>query len=117
MRDLTDTENEMATTLFASTDRPPPHKGEGSTHLSVRFDPGTPGVIYWGYHARERRIRMRDVTVLSFKIDPTATTPTGGRWIKQTVVVRTKDGRKWAGTVKTGTDALILRRIKEEKKR
>jgi hypothetical protein len=110
MRDLTDTENEMAAKLFASADRPPPHKGEGETHLTVRFDPANPGAIYWGPHARQRRVRMKGATVLSYKLDTSARTPSGGKYIRQTVVVRTEDGRKWMGMVKAGTDVVILRR-------
>lgn len=116
MRKMTTEESVQAAALFASDDVERPHKGEGNTHLSVRFDPNNPGAVYWGYHARQRRIRMRDATVLSFKIDPTAQTPTGGKWVRQTVVVRTGDGKKWAGTVKAGTDKVILRRIPDQKK-
>jgi hypothetical protein len=116
MRDLTKEENEMAVKLFAPTNRPPPHKGEGETHLTVRFDPDKPGAIFYGPHARQRKIRMKGATVLSYKFDPSARTPTGGKWIKQSLLVRTEDGRRWTGTVKTGTDVVILRRVKAKEK-
>lgn len=111
MRELTKEEQKVASELFAQTNRPPPHKGEGDTHLTVRFDPANPGAIYWGPHARERRIRMPRTTVLSYKMDSSRRTPSGGWYTTQSILVRTEDGRKWTGTVKAGTDVVILRRI------
>lgn len=110
MRELTEEEKKLAGALFSQTDRPPPHVGEGDTHLTVRFDPSRPGAIYYGPHERVRRIRIPGATVLRFVVDASARTPTGGRWIKQSLLVRTEDGRKWTGTVKAGTDVVILKR-------
>jgi hypothetical protein len=114
VRELTKAESKMAAELFATSDRPLPHKGEGTTHLTVRFDPGKPGVIYYGPHARVNRIRMPRTVVLSYKVDAAAKTPSGGKYVRQTLRVRTEDGRKWTGTVKSGTDVVILRAIKSQ---
>lgn len=113
MRDLTSEEEALAAQLFASSadDYYPPHKDEGDSRLTVRFDSTRPGVIFYGPHARKRRIRIPGAVVLSYKIDTSAKTPTGGRYIKQSLRVRTEDGRKWAGQVKSGTDVVILRKI------
>lgn len=112
---MTAEEERVALELFASGDRPPPHKGEGKTHLTVRFDNTRPGVIYYGPHERERKVRIPGATVLRYTIDPSARTPTGGRWVRQSLIVRTQDGRKWMGTSKGGTDVVILRLMKEGK--
>jgi hypothetical protein len=101
MRKMTPEEEALATELFRIGNRPPPHVGEGETHLTVRFDNTTPGVIYYGPHARERKVRMPFTTVLRHTI-------AGG---EQTLLVRTKEGHKWTGVVKSGTDIVVLRRL------
>ena len=102
MREMTPEEEALATELFRMGDRPPPHVGEGETHLTVRFDNTTPGVIYYGPHARERKVRMPFTTVLTHRLEE------GGA---QTLLVRTKEGHKWTGVVKSGTDIVVLRRL------
>lgn len=104
MRELSKEESELAAELFKPTDRPPPHKGEGNTHLTIRFDPQV-GVVYWGPHARDRRIRMPGAAVLSYVLD------TKGKKPVQSLLVRTGDKRKWKGTVKPGTDVVVLRAV------
>lgn len=114
MRKMTAEEKAMASELFQSSDMPPPHKGEGDTHLTVRFDSSMPNAVYYGPHARKIKVRIPGATVLRFIVDSSAKTPTGGKYIRQTVWVRTSDGRKWRGQAKSGTDVIILRRIKDE---
>lgn len=114
MREMTEEEEEMAAKLFKSADRPPPHKGEGDTHLTVRFDNTQPNVIFYGPHERDRRIRIPGAVVLRYTLDTSAKTPTGGKYVKQSLMIRTRDGRKWTGTLKQGTDVVILKRKKEK---
>lgn len=118
MRDLTIEEAAVAQELFKETDRPPPAKGEGKTRLTVRFDSTRPGVVYYGPHSHQRKTRISGATVLSYMIDPTAKTPKKVRYVRQTIVVRTKDGRKWQGDLKSGTDVVTLKlmvKVKKEK--
>lgn len=103
MREMTEEEEKMAAKLFKPADRPPPHKGEGKTHLTVRFDNTRPEVIYYGPHDRERKIRIPGATVLRYTLD------TSGKEPKQSLMIRTKDGRKWSGTIKPGTDVVLLK--------
>lgn len=107
MRELTKAEQEMAAQLFAQSDSPLPHKGEGKTHLTVRFDSTRPGVVYFGPHARKNRIRIPGAVVLSYALDTS-----NRRNPQQRLRVRTEDGRKWVGTVKSGTDVVILRNLR-----
>ena len=109
MRDMTVEEATLAQELFKSGEMPPPAKGEGKERLTVRFDPGMPGVVYYGPHSHKIKRRIPGAVVLSWKIDPTARTPNKVRYVRQTIVVRTKDGRKWHGTLKSGTDVVILK--------
>jgi len=112
MRKMTTEEEKTAAELFAPGDRPPPHKGEGDTHLTVRFDNTRPDTIYYGPHLRERRVRIPGATVLRYILDTSARTPTGGRYVKQSLMVRTGDGKRWTGTLRQGTDVVILKRKK-----
>jgi hypothetical protein len=111
MRELSKEEAELAAELFAIPEAPPPHKGEGVTHLTVRFDTTRPGVIYWGPHHSSRKIRMRGVTVLSYTMEPKGKS----KKLRQSLRVRTEDGRKWTGQPKSGTDVVILQAVKEER--
>ena len=47
VRDMTVEEATLAQELFKSGEMPPPAKGEGKERLTVRFDPGMPGVVYY----------------------------------------------------------------------
>jgi hypothetical protein len=114
MRQMTHEETQLAAELFKVGDRPPPHTGELRTHLTVRFDPALPGVVYYGPHLRERKVRIPGAVVLSYMLDTSARTPTGGRFARQSLLIRTSDGRKWQGNPKPGTDVVVLK-IKKEK--
>jgi hypothetical protein len=105
MREMTEEEEALAAELFKMGDRPPPHVGEGSTHLTVRIDNTTPGVVYYGPHERTMKIRMPQTVVLDYSL-------VDG---KQTLLIQTKEGRKWIGTAKSGTDVVILRRFVDGK--
>jgi hypothetical protein len=106
MREMTPEEKALAAELFREDDRPPGAKGEGIERLTIRFDNTTPGAVYYGPHARTRKVRMPFTTVLRY------TLVEGG---VQTLLVRTKEGHKWTGTVKPGTDVVVLQRVGPEK--
>jgi len=106
---MTAEQEQLAAELFKSDDRPLPAKGEGKTRFTIRFDSTRPGVIYYGPHERQRKVRIPGAVVLSYKVDASAKTPTGGKYTRQSLLVRTRDGRKWTGTVKNGTDVIVLR--------
>ena len=114
---MTAEQEQLAAELFKSDDKPLPAKGEGKTRLTVRFDSTQPGVIYYGPHEKpKRKVRIPGAVVLSFKVDTSAKTPTGGRYTRQSLLVRTRDGRKWTGTVKSGTDVIVLRLLSGKQK-
>lgn len=77
---------------------------EGKTRLTVRFDPSTLTLSA----PTGRRTKLPGATLLHY-IEAPAQTPTGGRYTKRALTVRTSDGRKWFGTMKNGTDVVKLR--------
>jgi hypothetical protein len=81
-----------------------PDDREGKTRLTVRFDPSTLTLSA----PTGRRTKLPGATLLHYVEEP-AQTPTGGRYTRRALTVRTSDGRKWFGTMKNGTDIVKLR--------
>jgi PAS domain-containing protein len=82
-----------------------PDSEEGKTRLTVRFDPNQLRLYRADLTYRKA---LPGATLLRFIEEP-AQTPTGGRYTRRAITVRTRDGRLWYGTVKTGTDIVRLR--------
>lgn len=112
MREMTEEEKETAATLFASA----PDKREGKTRLTVRFSPNT-HKFYYHYDGKDGKpapmVKRVNITLLRYEEKP-ALTPTGGRYIRRSLIARTKDGRKWYGTLKNGTNVVKLRLAPKE---
>jgi len=83
---------------------PEPDKREGKTRLTVRFNSTTLKIS----KASGNRWALKGAVVLRYVEEP-ATTPTGGRYTRRALTVRTSDGRRWFGTLKNGTDVVKLR--------
>lgn len=99
---------ELGDVLTADTEldrnRPTPPSQQ---RLVVRFDTET-ATIYSGT-AKRRSYRPLKSAVLLRYVEQPAKTPTGGRFIAKRLLVRTKDGRRWVGQVKNGSDIVRLR--------
>jgi hypothetical protein len=54
-------------------------------------------------------------TVTRYIVDEAARTPSGGKYTRRGITVRTQDGRTWYGTVRRESDVVNLRLAKEEK--
>lgn len=101
MRKMTEDEKRVAVTLFGSEDA----DREGKDRLTIRFNPETLTFYKpFGY----RRTKLKGMTLLRYA-ESTALTPTGGRYTARRLKVRSKDGRLWWGTLKTGTEVVRLR--------
>lgn len=92
----------MAKELFALGADP----REGKTRLTVRFRnvEGEPLGVYRPGKGR----RVKAGIVLHY-VEAPAKTPTGGRYIRRAMTVRTPDGKRWWGTLKNGSDIVRLR--------
>lgn len=101
---LTDEQKSQLVELFS----PEEDKREGKTRLTVRFDPATLSVYRGDSKYRTAGTKLRGATVLRYVEEP-ARTPTGGRYTRRGITVRTSDGRRWYGTLKAGTDVVKLR--------
>lgn len=107
---LTDEQNALAAQLFA----PAEDKREGKTRLTVRFDPKKLELLRpVKYNKSPNRTLYKGLTLLRYFEGP-ATTPTGGRYTRRAITVRSKDGRLWYGTLKGGTDVVKLRLAPKE---
>jgi len=107
VREMTTEETKVAEVLFSSapvTESKSPRPR--ADRLVVRFDPQTL-TLYPGDAVR-RRYPLRGALVLQYKEGP-ARTPTGGVYTRRGLTVRTKDGKRWYGTVKNDTDVVKLR--------
>ena len=96
---MTKEQEKLAQELFAPTADP----REGKTRLTVRFIRDEVAVVK---PSRGRRVKAG--TVLHY-VEKPAVTPTGGRYQKRAMTVKTKDGRKWYGTMRNGSDIVRLR--------
>jgi hypothetical protein len=59
--------------------------------------------------------RLEGATVTRYIVDEGARTPTGGKYTRRGITVRTRDGRTWYGTIRKDSDVVKLRLAKEEK--
>lgn len=101
---MTKDEEKLAAKLFEVSD-----PREGKDRLTVRFDPTNDvSVVYYGPDIHKYRKRIPGAVVLRYREEP-AKTPTGGKYVKKSVRVRTVDGRHWVGLLKKGTDVVRLR--------
>ena len=98
---MTKEQEKLAKQLFAPAADP----REGKTRLTVRFrwDGDAPRVY------RPTKGRRVKAGVVTHYIEAPAKTPSGGRWTRRAMTVRTADGRKWYGTLKNGSDIVRLR--------
>jgi hypothetical protein len=98
---MTKEQNKLAKELFAPTADP----REGKTRLTVRFlmEGDRLSVV------RPTMGRRVKVGVVTHYVEKPAVTPTGGRYTKRAMTVKTKDGRKWFGTLKNGSNIVRLR--------
>jgi hypothetical protein len=81
--------------------------------LTIRFDPEDGSIYHYSEKYRSRR-PMRNAVLLRYVEQPSRT-PTGGRFIARRLRVRTRDGRRWVGQMKNGTDIVRLRPEPKEK--
>lgn len=103
---MTKTQEDLAFKLFGTWT---PDKREGKTLLTVRFDVETHELFKGPVSGkRPRRVPLRDAVVLRYA-ETTAVTPTGGRYTRRALTVRTRDGRRWYGLIRRGTDVVKLR--------
>lgn len=101
-------QEKVAAELFATV--PVVDSREGKTRLTVRFDPENLRL----YRSNpKRRTPFPGLTLLRYQESP-ARTPSGGRYTRRALTVRTRDGRKWWGNVKKDTDIVILRLAPKE---
>lgn len=99
--EMTPEQEKLAVELFGTGNNDP---REGEDRLTVRFDPDKLAV----YRAKGHRKPVPGLILLHYKETPSVT-PTGGHYTARRLTVRTRDGKKWWGTVKHGTDIVKLR--------
>jgi hypothetical protein len=96
---MTKEQEKLAKQLFSPTADP----REGKTRLTVRFLADEIAVV------RPNRGRRVKAGVVLHYVEKPAVTPSGGKYIRRAMTVKTSDGRKWFGTLKNGSDIVRLR--------
>lgn len=87
---------------FLTKDVPPTTTPD---RLVIRFNTETHTILPNTPRARNP---LKGATLLHYK-ESIRKTPTGGRYLAKRMTIRTKDGRRWVGQVKNGTDVVRLR--------
>lgn len=59
--------------------------------------------------------RLHGATVTRYIVDEGARTPTGGKYVRRGITVKTADSKTWYGTIRKDSDVVKLRLAKEEK--
>lgn len=105
------TMTDLGEVLTEGTELSPTAPGKPEdARLHIRFNHETQTV----YRANgKHRVLLPGAIVLHY-VEKPAKTPTGGRYVKRAMTIRTKDGRKWVGTMRKDTDIVILRPAPEE---